>query len=248
MKKLLTLLILCISVAAIGQEYNFLKKDLKRLSPQEARTARFTLSTPMFYADGEKIPQAEAMKAISSPYFVPALYADTASVQAVVLEKASEEAVATRIGIYENMPGSDFMRGKEAPDFMAKDMDGNKVSLNDLKGKVVLLNFWFIGCKPCIMEMPELNEIVEENEGNDIVFLAIGLDSKKSVENFLTKKEFDYQLLPDARFIARQYGVSTYPTHLLLDREGKVVFSQQGYFGGLKYTLKKQIRDQLAAN
>jgi len=60
--------------------------------------------------------------------------------------------------------------GSDAPDFSAVDMNGNSYSLGILKGKVVVINFWFVECKPCVIEMPELNEIVEKYKSEEVVF------------------------------------------------------------------------------
>ena len=54
--------------------------------------------------------------------------------------------------------------------FAAVDMNGNSYSLGILKGKVVVINFWFVECKPCVIEMPELNEIVEKYKSEEVVF------------------------------------------------------------------------------
>ncbi len=109
-----------------------------------------------------------------------------------------------------------------APDFSVTDMDGNEYQLSELKGKVVVLNFWFIGCAPCIVEMPGLNELVAHYEGKDVVFIAFALDSQESLDTFLERKSFAYQVIPSARDQAELYGVSAYPTHVIIDKKGNI--------------------------
>lgn len=109
-----------------------------------------------------------------------------------------------------------------APEFSVEDIYGNKYTLADLKGKAVVINFWFIGCAPCIVEMPGLNELVEMYEDEDVVFLAFALDSKSSLENFLEKKEFKYNIIASSREIADMFDVTGYPTHVILDKKGNV--------------------------
>jgi thiol-disulfide isomerase/thioredoxin len=64
--------------------------------------------------------------------------------------------------------------GCEAPEFDVVAVDGKRLKLSALKGKVVVLNFWFIGCAPCIAELPALNKLVDEYKGEDVVFIAFG--------------------------------------------------------------------------
>ncbi|MEM7106980.1 MAG: TlpA disulfide reductase family protein, partial [Bacteroidota bacterium] len=104
-----------------------------------------------------------------------------------------------------------------APDFNAKDLDGNTLSLAQLKGKVVVVNFWGIGCGPCIVEMPELNELVKRYQGMDGVFIGFTGDSRENLEQFFKKKEFDYQIVARARSISQSYGVSGIPVHIIID-------------------------------
>lgn len=139
-----------------------------------------------------------------------------------------------------------FTTGKPVSTFTATDLDGNKYKLKDLKGKVVVMNFWFIACQPCQAEMPELNKLVAEfKDSSDVVFLAICLDDKGSVEDFLEKKAFDYNIIANGRFITSQYGINSYPTHLVVDREGNVSFHSTGYSLALVPWLRKTIREEL---
>ncbi|NQX39177.1 Peroxiredoxin [Pedobacter steynii] len=120
-------------------------------------------------------------------------------------------------------PGWD---GKVPPSFEAVDMKGKKVSLDQLKGKVVMLNFWFIACHGCVLEMPMLNELVDEYKGKDVVFIGItGYDKKAAVERFLTKKTFKFDILADAGSIVKDYNVTVFPLSMIIGKDGKVVYS-----------------------
>ena len=231
-----------------AQTYDFLDSNLKRLTSQRSLQINpQTLDAYLF--SGERVSKADVMLYLMLVEYQPAIYTDDDNnPKVIVFEKASDEAMAAKIKMYENVPGSDFLLNEKVPDFTLKSLDGNLINLQDYKGQIVLLNFWFVGCKPCIMEMPELNEIVEDYKSQGVNFLAIGLDRPEQVNKFLEKNDFEYTLLPDGRSVARSFGVTTYPTHLLLNREGKVIFSQVGYFPGLKYAIRKRLTDAIKKN
>lgn len=123
-----------------------------------------------------------------------------------------------------------MMVNKPAPAFTATDLSGNIYKLEELKGKTVVLNFWFIGCKPCIMEMPHLNEVVQKYKQEDVVFLAFALDQEEELRKFLAKNPFHYNIVPDANLIARDaYGVNAFPTSLVVDKNGILRDYMTGY-------------------
>ena len=110
--------------------------------------------------------------------------------------------------------------GTPAEDFEVEDLDGNVISLESLKGKVVVLNFWFIGCAPCIKEIPGLNELVASYDESEVVFIAFSLDQAESLNEFLAEHTFDYQIVPEANVQSSSYKVQGYPTHVIIDKQG----------------------------
>ena len=121
---------------------------------------------------------------------------------------------------------------KEATDFEFTDMEGNKGKISELKGKVVVINFWAIGCKPCVAEIPELNELVKEFKDKDVIFLAIASDKKKRLERFLKTHPFYYRVVPEAWQIFKLYKVAAIPVHIVIDQQGYIRFKRLG--GGPK--------------
>ncbi len=140
-----------------------------------------------------------------------------------------------------------FTTGSEVLNLKATDMNGVKYDLKDLAGKVVVVNFWFINCGPCRMEIPELNQTVEKFKDNkNVVFLAVGLDPVQDVKSFLKTIPFNYNIIPDGQWIANMYKVRAYPTHLILDQQGKVAFHTAGYGQNTVYWINKSIKEALA--
>ena len=113
--------------------------------------------------------------------------------------------------------------GEIAPDFTAATVTGEKVTLSKLRGKVVVINFWFIGCPPCREEIPGLNDLVAAFAGRDVLFLGLALDRKGPLDEFLAGVKFDYTIIPSSRRIASRYNVEGYPTHLIIERDGRIV-------------------------
>jgi len=142
---------------------------------------------------------------------------------------------------------SSFKTGEKITNFVADDIEGNKVDLKNLEGKIVVLNFWFIHCAPCRIEMPDLNDLVDSFQNKDrIVFVSIALDKKEDLQNFLKTVPFKYKIIDDGGNIAAQYGVGSYPTHVILNKEGKVFFHTSGLAMNTIYWLKKSIRELLS--
>ncbi len=106
--------------------------------------------------------------------------------------------------------------------FQFTDLDNNKWKSKDLKGKVVLINFWFTSCKPCIMEMPLLNELVAANKDKPVVFLAPALENPAQVRFFLKKFKFDYSIIPYTEQYSNALNIEYFPTHIVIDKEGIV--------------------------
>lgn len=112
--------------------------------------------------------------------------------------------------------------GKSFPDFELKDLNDRTVTSKDLQGKLTVYNFWFIGCKPCIEEIPDLNKLVEKYSKESIMFIAPALDNAEALTKFLDKKKFIYKVLSNAKSLTDKLVVQSYPTHILVDDKGVI--------------------------
>jgi peroxiredoxin len=115
----------------------------------------------------------------------------------------------------------------EAPDFTLPDLQGRQRSLHELRGKVVLLNFWFTGCPPCVEELPSLIELGRRMAGRPFALLTVSVDeTAEEVKSFLTKHriaERDLPILLDpGKKVAESYGTSKFPETFLIDAQGVV--------------------------
>ena len=140
-----------------------------------------------------------------------------------------------------------FKTGEKIKSFNDRDLNGNKYKLKDMQGKIVVLNFWFINCPPCRQEMPDLNELVKDFSSNkDVVFIAVALDNRSAIEEFLQKTPFNYNIIENGKYISELYGITSYPTHVVVDREGLVQFHTVGLSRKTVSAVRKAIEDIIA--
>ncbi len=135
--------------------------------------------------------------------------------------------------------------GKEAPDFTLKDLNGRDVSLRDLRGRVLLLNFWATWCPPCVEEIPALNRLRRGFQGRDFEIVGISTDrSVSTIKEFMETNPIEYLVLHDGDIkVSRIYNVFSIPTTFLIDRNGRIV---ERYFGEQDWT-SREIKEKIDA-
>lgn len=118
--------------------------------------------------------------------------------------------------------------GSEAPDFTQPTPDGKQLSLSSLRGKVVLIDFWASWCKPCRMENPNVKKVYDRFHGKGFEILGVSLDrTKEAWVAAIQQDGLPWKHVSDLGFwnnaAAQEYGVSSIPFTVLVDREGKVI-------------------------
>ena len=138
--------------------------------------------------------------------------------------------------------------GQKAPAYEVQMFDGSTVKLADLKGKVVLLNFWATWCPPCRAELARVEkDIIEKFKGQDLVFLPVSRGEKReTVATFREKMGYTFPmgLDSDGRVYA-EYAKTYIPRNFLIDKNGKVVKASVGYDEAEFAELIKLIEEQL---
>ncbi|GAB3218172.1 TlpA family protein disulfide reductase [Algoriphagus aestuariicola] len=116
------------------------------------------------------------------------------------------------------------MEGAPFPEFDFTDLVGNHYTSQNTQGKTLVLKTWFIACKPCLEEIPKLNELVGKySNQDDLMFISLALDSQAELEKFLKKKNFDYQVVASQEeLIKEKLELQLYPTHLIVDQNGSI--------------------------
>ena len=132
----------------------------------------------------------------------------------------------------------------EAPDFTLKSDQGKNVRLQDLRGEVILLNFWASWCGPCRQEMPLMNDIYEEYKDLGFTILAVNVDEDSAdADRFLKAVPVDFPVLYDSDSkISEMYQVDAMPTTVLIDRDGNKRFHHRGYKAGYEDEYSKQVK------
>ena len=132
-------------------------------------------------------------------------------------KKPVSTAVATENGIVKI--------GDEAPNFLLKDLEGFQVTLDQFRGKVVLLNFWATWCGPCRIEMPAMEQLYKSFSRKNFEILAVSTDPQGAAVTrpFQREMGFTFPVLHDADFrIGLRYGARTLPMTFLIDPHGIV--------------------------
>ncbi len=121
--------------------------------------------------------------------------------------------------------------GEPLPNFTATDLDGDPISLQDYRGKVVLLDFWAVWCSPCIAEMPNIKRVYNryKDEGFDIIGISLDTDEKR-LRNYLKENDIPWRQVFSGKSwqspVSKQYGIRAIPAPWLIDKEGILISKQ----------------------
>ena len=116
------------------------------------------------------------------------------------------------------------MEGTAFPKFSFKDLDGNLVTNESMKGKIIVIKCWYIHCTPCIKEFPQVNKLLEEyKDRKDIIFMSLAEDSAEQLKTFLARKPLSYSVIPDMKvYMNEALQLNSFPTHFILNKEGLI--------------------------
>jgi thiol-disulfide isomerase/thioredoxin len=133
--------------------------------------------------------------------------------------------------------------GLPAPDFVLNDLAGKPVRLSDLKGKVVLIEFWTTWCPPCKMAIPELNALQRKYMDREFVILSISTDEDIStVRSYVEENDVRFPVLFDDKNVNVSYRIYTIPTVVVVDENGLVLKHHRGFAPGIFEELLKDVR------
>ena len=246
--------ILLISICLI-QGLTVAQVDLSKLHKAQPTDLDFSQplmldgkSIPVCLSTGRQIPADSLDFYLGTGNLIPEPYInDRKEVKAFVLRTASEQEKGMMMRM--SAPEPVDLANESIPSSLPlRTLKNKEVQLSDFnpkKEKITVINFWFIECKPCKMEIPDLNKLVEKYKGYDVEFLAIALNKPDQLKDFLKTTDFNYQVLSIAEQQTIELGIQGYPTHFILNRQGQVVYKATGLEPGSIDKLGKAIEEQL---
>lgn len=135
--------------------------------------------------------------------------------------------------------------GNIAPGFTLSDINGNKVRLSDLKGRVVMVEFWATWCPPCRESAPVLNGLYKKYRDRGFTLLAVSIDKGQDVNadvsSFVKELSISYPVLIDTDDVYLSYKVINVPSSFMLDKNGRIAHSHVGNLPGMAESLTKEI-------
>ena len=135
---------------------------------------------------------------------------------------------------------------EEAPELKGRTLGGERFTLSEHRGKVVLLNVWAQWCKPCKKELPELQRLHKKHEGDGLVVLGVSVDKVRAyplVRGLVNDHGLTYPIVldPDGKSV-EAYGVHGYPTNFVIGRDGTIRWRRDGMIKDNDGELEQQLR------
>ena len=151
------------------------------------------------------------------------------------------------------LPARAGEKGLKATDFSLKDLNGDLVQLSELYGKgPIVLDFWATWCKPCVKELPHMNQIYLDYRDRGVEVLAISEDSPWSVskvKSFIAGNRYEFRVLLDTNGdVLRKYGLLGTPYTFVISAEGDILYKHFGYRPGDEVTVREEIEKALAVD
>lgn len=165
-----------------------------------------------------------------------------------MIDAMKRSAVAALLGaVLAGAAQASVVVAAPAPDFTLRQVDGPNLRLQEQRGRVVMVNFWASWCGPCRLEMPHLNRLHAKYRDAGFTLLGVNIDEDAGKAAGLSSKlglRFPILLDTDKK-VSRLYNLTTMPSTVLIDRDGRVRHVHLGYRDGVEQTYEAQIRELL---
>ncbi|MBU0940814.1 MAG: TlpA family protein disulfide reductase [Bacteroidetes bacterium] len=180
-------------------------------------------------ANSKEISKQEFLKALGDGGFIPIRLKSTNEekfyYQLFKIETSSDTSIQATIAQESFTTLQNFKKeGTPFPKFSYKDLDGNLITNENLKGKIVVVKCWFIHCVACIDEFPQVNAMVAKYKNRkDIVFISLAEDSPEQLRAFLIKRPLLYSTVPNLKtYMNTTLQINGFPTHFIVNKQGVI--------------------------
>ncbi|MGI8467079.1 MAG: TlpA family protein disulfide reductase [Pyrinomonadaceae bacterium] len=127
--------------------------------------------------------------------------------------------------------------GVPAENFTVTSLDGQTITLDELRGKVVVLTFWSTRCEICESEIPKFNKIAAKYAGQNVVFLGLSMENEVKIAEHLKRKPFNYTIIPNGLGVIMKYAEKdaagnfniAYPSTFIINQNGEIDFKTYGW-------------------
>lgn len=239
MKRLLTTLCIAITFLSCDKRISFKKTakvNIDSLVNSKEKFLSYYFSTIDFESeyiglniDGKEISKLNFLKNIYDKGFYPVEVESNHTIKTYQLfeldsirKKEYHKFLKAKADQYIT---NENLKGKHLPNFNFTDIEGKTYTSENIQGKVIVLKFWFLNCKPCIEEIPDLNTIVETYQDNkNVIFLSMALDNESNLKKFKQRKKYLYSIISNNDYIMNTLKVRVFPTHMILNKKGEIVY------------------------
>ncbi len=181
-----------------------------------------------FDKDGNLIETQKFLDDLRTGMYFPVPVNDKSELSAYqlsLLPPNTNKDVKQTIARMADLEKSNFEKiGKSIPNFMFKDLRGDKITSNQFEGSYTIIKLWFINCKPCQDELPKFNELMEIYGKKNVAFMSLADDDEESLRKYTDENGIYFIVVPNqANYIRNELGFNIYPTYIILDTKGKIV-------------------------
>ena len=143
----------------------------------------------------------------------------------------------------DGQPTGKVSAGNPAPDFTLSDLNGQSVTLSQLRGSVVVVDFWATWCGPCKEELPHLQALYARYKSRGLIVLALDVgESANTARSYVSSKNYTFTVLLDSKStVVQQYGVRGIPATFIVDTQGIVRKTTMGYSASMEKELEQAI-------
>jgi peroxiredoxin len=195
-------------------------------------------------SNSKEISKEDFLKALSEGNYIPIRLVSNATLfyyKLFKLEPTSDSSIKASISEIAFDEIQNLKKeGEPFPKFSFKDLNGNLITNENLKGKIVVIKCWYIHCAACIREFPEVNRLVEKYKNRkDIVFISLAEDNEAQLKPFLVRKPLSYSVIPNMKsYMNLTLQLNAFPTHFIINKEG-IIAKVLSNYAGLEVALEK---------